>query len=424
MTSRHVHIGFVSTRFAGTDGVSLETAKWAAVLEAMGHVCFYFAGELDRPSERSQLVPEAHFVHPEVQRVGDALFGTSVRSAETARKVERLKDHLKEKLQQFIANFDLQLLIIQNAVSLPMNLPLGLALTELLAETGLPAIAHHHDFIWERKRFLHNAAGDYVQSAFPPSLPSIQHVVINSLAQRQLGLRLGRSSTLVPNVMDFATPPPPPDGFADDLRAELGIPPGQPLILQPTRVVPRKRIETAIGLASRLSEDSVLVISHASGDEGDAYLRYLEASAELMGIRMIYMAERVDHMRGQSPQGQKIYSLADLYQQADLVVYPSAIEGFGNAFIETMYYQRPLILQRYDVYQADIEPKGFRVVGFDEFFTEETIADAQELLRHPERARVDLEHNSQLGRMHYSYEVLERKLARLLDDSFDGGAVG
>ena len=32
-----LHIGFVSTRFSGTDGVSLETEKWADVLENMGH---------------------------------------------------------------------------------------------------------------------------------------------------------------------------------------------------------------------------------------------------------------------------------------------------------------------------------------------------------------------------------------------------
>ena len=51
-------IGFISTRFAGTDGVSLETSKWAHVLEEMGHVCYYFAGQCDRPAERSRVVPE------------------------------------------------------------------------------------------------------------------------------------------------------------------------------------------------------------------------------------------------------------------------------------------------------------------------------------------------------------------------------
>ncbi len=55
------NIGFVSTRFAGTDGVTLEASKWSRVLEAKGHDCFWFAGELDRESTRSFLVPEAHF---------------------------------------------------------------------------------------------------------------------------------------------------------------------------------------------------------------------------------------------------------------------------------------------------------------------------------------------------------------------------
>ena len=41
-----LNIGFVSTRFAGIDGVSLESSKWAEVLEDLGHLCFWFAGEL------------------------------------------------------------------------------------------------------------------------------------------------------------------------------------------------------------------------------------------------------------------------------------------------------------------------------------------------------------------------------------------
>ena len=53
---RHHHVGFISTRFAGTDGVSLETAKWADVFEQVGFSCFYFAGELDRTPECSFLV--------------------------------------------------------------------------------------------------------------------------------------------------------------------------------------------------------------------------------------------------------------------------------------------------------------------------------------------------------------------------------
>jgi len=42
----------VATRLAGTDGVSLETAKWTTVLGRLGVACFFFAGEFDRPRER------------------------------------------------------------------------------------------------------------------------------------------------------------------------------------------------------------------------------------------------------------------------------------------------------------------------------------------------------------------------------------
>ena len=43
MITRPLNVGFISFRFAGTDGVSLETAKWAEILQEMGHSCYYFS---------------------------------------------------------------------------------------------------------------------------------------------------------------------------------------------------------------------------------------------------------------------------------------------------------------------------------------------------------------------------------------------
>ncbi|MBW2740454.1 MAG: glycosyltransferase family 1 protein, partial [Deltaproteobacteria bacterium] len=88
-----------------------------------------------------------------------------------------------------------------------MHVPLGLALTEIIAETQIPTIAHHHDFYWERMRFTVNAVNDYIQMAFPPALPDIEHVVINSAAKEELAHRTGISSTIIPNVLDFKNPP-------------------------------------------------------------------------------------------------------------------------------------------------------------------------------------------------------------------------
>ena len=65
MHTRSLNIGFVSTRFAGTDGVSLESEKWAQVLEEFGHTCYWFAGVLDKEDGREMSVPEAFFNHPD-----------------------------------------------------------------------------------------------------------------------------------------------------------------------------------------------------------------------------------------------------------------------------------------------------------------------------------------------------------------------
>lgn len=56
-------IGFISTRFAGTDGVTLESGKWAHVLQKNDHICYWFAGELDQDENKRFWVPEAHFKH-------------------------------------------------------------------------------------------------------------------------------------------------------------------------------------------------------------------------------------------------------------------------------------------------------------------------------------------------------------------------
>jgi hypothetical protein len=55
VASKIKHIGFISTRISGTDGVSLEIEKWAAIMESVRLKCFYFAGELDRPPEADSL---------------------------------------------------------------------------------------------------------------------------------------------------------------------------------------------------------------------------------------------------------------------------------------------------------------------------------------------------------------------------------
>ncbi len=414
--TRGYRIGIISTRLAGTDGVSLETAKWVKVLKTLGYECFFFTGESDWPEERTYLLPEAHFEHPEIESINHDLFDDFQRLMDTSSTVDRLTKHLKVHLHKFIERFSLDVLIAENVLSIPMNIPLGLALTQVIVESDLPTVGHHHDFYWERSRYAISGAEDYLRAAFPPTLRQIRHVVINSFAQTQLAMRTGTNSTLIPNVMDFSQRPPELDEYSADLRDEFNIAQDEFLLLQPTRIVPRKRIELSFELARRIGDKSVVLISHRSGDEGLAYQDYLRSFAELLGVRVIFAGHRFDYFRTQTEAGQKIYSLEDAYLHSDLVTYPSRVEGFGNAFLETIYYKRPIVMNTYEIFKTDIQPKGFKVIGFSDFIDESCVDASREILKDPQRAKEITEHNFSIGKRYYSYDALEYLLNPLIND--------
>lgn len=409
-------IGIIATRLAGTDGVSLETAKWVKVLNSLGYECFYFTGESDWPEDRTYLLPEAHFEHPDIDLLNHDLFDDYQRLQETSSAVHKLREHIKIHLHKFIEQFSPNILIAENVLSIPMNIPLGLALTEVIVESDLPTIGHHHDFYWERERYAISGAEDYLRAAFPPTLRQIRHVVINSFAQTQLAMRTGINSTLIPNVMEFRRPIPVIDDYSQDMREELHISPDEYILLQPTRIVPRKRIELSLELARRIDNNSVVLISHRSGDEGSAYESYLRSFAELLDVRVIFAGERFDYYRGSTNDGRKIYSLEDAYLQSDLVTYPSRVEGFGNAFLETVYFKKPIVMSTYEIFKTDIQPKGFKVIGFGDFIDNRCIAATRKILADPTQATEMTNINFSIGKRYYSFDALEYLLKPLLND--------
>lgn len=406
-------VGFISTRIAGTDGVSLETFKWYQVLERNGYECFFFAGQLETPPDHSFVEPRAHFEHPEVQEIQEDCFGKRVRRPSLSSKVHELRRYLKAKLYVFYKTFNPDFLIVENALAIPMNVPLGMAITEFIAETGIPTIAHHHDFAWERDRFLICAIQDYVHYAFPPTHPSIRHVTINSNASRQLSFRRGLSNVVIPNVFDFAHPSQVSDKV-EAFRKSLGFRKDDLFILQPTRVVPRKWIERAIELVylMKLSRPR-LVISHKSGDEGTLYENRVKEYAERLGVELIFVGDKIGAARCFKSNNTHEFTIDDVYQCADLVTYPSGYEGFGNAFVEAIYFKKPLVVNRYSIFIEDIEPMGFDVISFDGFVTHEVVEQVKAFINSDARI-ASLEKNYRLGQANLSYEVLEKRLLPII----------
>ena len=71
-------------------------------------------------------------------------------------------------------------------------------------------------------------------------------------------------------------------------------------------------------------------------------------------------------------------------------------------------------MNRYSIYIADIEPKGFDVISIEGFVTGQTIEKISSVLTNEKRRKQMVERNYEVGNHYFSYELLERRLLHLI----------
>ncbi len=450
------NIGIFHYQVGRTDGVSLELEKWQRVFEEMGHTVHLCAGDLG--SAEGTLIEEMYHHIPEIEILNYNTFRELRDFDADGYKVEleRWVSILEGRFREFIVEKKINFIVPQNVWCVAANPAVGVALENIRREFDIPALAHNHDFFWERSSGVSltcAAAIELAQIYLPPRDAKIKHAVINSLAQKQLWARVGIASTVVPNIFDFDAPSWKKDEYNADFRERIGLKENDILILQATRIVPRKGIELAIDFVKALDTPAtrtqfqakglydgrsfddhsriVLVLAgYARDDLSGAYLPNLKEKAERLGIDMIHIKDLVHHER-QTKNGQKSYSLWDTYVFADFVTYPSLWEGWGNQFLEALRANLPVMLFEYPVYNADIGPKGFQVVslgaevqGYDQSglarvpagIIERAADEAVVLLTDPQARQNTIEHNFQLGQKYYSMVALREHLGKLMHD--------
>jgi len=186
--------------------------------------------------------------------------------------------------------------------------------------------------------------------------------------------------------------------------------------------VQRKGIEHAIELVRRLKDPRAkLVISHPAGDEGNAYMAMLTDRIADAGIDVRFISGRVGQMRGTNAEGKKVYTLSDVYPHANLVTYPSHYEGFGNAFLEAVYFGKPVVVNTYAVYARDIDPLGFKTIELAQLVTGDVVEQVRALLQDHAMQEDWARTNYALGLKYFSYAVARRKLAARLANLFGEG---
>ena len=405
-----MRIGFLSFRIAGNDGVSLEARRWKTVLERLGHRVVFVAGELD---VRGILIPELHFTNPQIYAIQEAVIKNHKSYTAVEKDIFSLAGKIEGELRDVFQRYTFDHLIVANVFSLPLHFPLAIALERVITELKLPTVARHHDFWWERQSYLKSSCFTFFQRYFPPKQPLLTHVTISSLANSQLIKRFGITSHVIPDSFDFKSKLASIDEFSANWRSDFDIKPTDIVFLQPTRIVPRKNIELSIELLKKLNDPrAVLVLVGDPSDEGLEYAWKLYDLTKKKNIRAKFIGHRVGSSRA-IKKHQRIYTLWDCFANCDFVTYPSSVEGFGNQFIEAVYFQKPILVNRYHVYKTDIKPLGFAAIEINGKITNQTINKVKHLLNDLQARKRMTDNNFKLGNLHFSFEALQQKLKKL-----------
>jgi len=414
-----VKIGIVSARLVSIDGVSIEAEKWRAAFRKLGHEVVLIAGSFGgEPGGPHLRIPWLDYADPEVVRLPDILSRPAPFDLRSETEVAEQAERIKGQLLSAIQGEGVDLVDVENLISLPLNLAAGIALVEIIRQTKIPFICRHHDFYWERAELARSRLRGYLDENFPPHDDETIHVVINRRAQRELRARHGILATRIPNVLD-----PNMVGVLDDYNADLrdafGIPKEALLLLQPSRIIERKCIEDSIRLAAalrdRLGRPAFLLITGppGNGTEDDPYCQRLLALAEELAVPVVLGWRRIFIRRGRAEGGNKIYATAAAYAHADSVPFPSRLEGFGNPVIEAAANHLPLVVRHYPVLDDMLE-KGFEFVLLEDGLTEGVVDQAVALLTARTARRV-LTHNAGVVRRYFSPLTLEILLSEVLE---------
>ncbi len=437
----HFRIGFVSGKLGDVDGVSLEVDKWIDALQKLGHEVFSIAGYYRSPlpnvtQENQFLLPSIRFgsesqLHYE-RHFFPYLSKLPPRDNRNARNdlIDQMMAEGAEVgavLHQHVQDNEIDVLVGENTNAMPMTLLGGIGMYHVATEKRVATIFHHHDFWWERSRFSNAHIEALLNRIMPPVDLGLEHVVISSYAAHILSSLKRVQPHIVPNCEDFEHAVTK-DEYNSDFRAQLGFREIDILVVQPTRVVRRKRIEDSVRLVAAFADrfpkyrDRLqYIISLYQGDEPDEnYVEEIRALSAELGVRIHFISDRVASVRGQDGEGRKLYTNRDVLVNADLVTYLPIWEGFGNALLEALAARVPVVTTTYLVYKTDIKVIGVRNIEIRDRYEEgrlviedDVLDSIDDVITHPEERAELVDENFEIAKREFGLQTLSEKLSEV-----------
>lgn len=449
-------------RVGRTDGVSLEIAVWKNILETLGAKVLQCAGP-GSPGADWQVKYFDYLDNPESYTVNEWAYGRDSTAFKNNQDFEnqfhRLQQSLQVNFEKVIVKAQPDWIIVSNVFSLGENLPAVAALAASLQKSRSKTLLIHHDFYWEHDR-SNSPINDFVKNILadllPPRYSFFEHCCINTTAQQELYKRRGIRSMILTDSIDFSAPIQDKGAKCERLLADKGIKPNDLVILQATRIVPRKAIEVAVDFVKALSQPKniltlnqrglyngrgfnpqtdriVLLLAGYNEKQDSNYLKNLSAYVKRAKINAVFLNGATQGFTPLARSPDDSPTLLDLYVYSSLVTYPSIYEGFGNQFLEAIASRTPIAMFEYPVFTTDIKPKGFRIISFGNktlqvgssglnkipsAVMDNAVRESIDILTNPTLYNQTVEQNFKIGQLYYSTEKIAEIFKWIFSDTW------
>ncbi len=306
------------------------------------------------------------------------------------RAVMDIQNHLEQKqkqfeayveriysyLQQTLSDFDV--LIAHNVFTMHYNLPLTYALHRLAVSGTIQVVSWNHDspyFYENYPAFLDEEKWQILRRYNP----SVHYITISESRKKQFQQLYGTDAAIrvIPNGIDpirfFRL-----DNTTVRVIQESNLFESELLLVQPSRLHPRKNIELSIRVIRALQDKGIAARLLLTGayDPHEAktihYYRRLKRLARELKVEedILIMAEY--YFRSGEKLSPDRIIIRDLYLIADLLFMPSFQEGFGIPLLEAGMIKLPIVCSQIEPFQ---EIGNEDVVYFQLDETPEAIAD-------------------------------------------------
>ncbi len=260
--------------------------------------------------------------------------------------IQQLADQIFNYLKKSLFEFDV--LIAHNVLSMHYNLPLTLAIHKLADHNSVKVIAWNHDspfFYRNYPKYLSTEPWQILKKYNP----NISYVTISTSREHEFKELYGNNAqlTVIPNGID------PIHFFRLDpvtvrLIQEKNLFSADLLIVQPSRLHPRKNIELSIRVLKSICDKGInayLLLTGAYDPHERKTLQYyykLRDLAKSLNVadKLIIVAEYTFES-GEKLSADRV-TMRDLYQIADFLFLPSKQEGFGIPLLEAGMIKLPI----------------------------------------------------------------------------------